>query len=538
MKPIERKIISFSLAMYLMVSAGAQPLLASDWFDGYQTGSSPRQWTDGGGGRYLYGGDMTYRFKRTTTFKPVFEARPPGIKAGCNGVSISGGFIHFLGLDEIKEQLQSAGQGAMMGVVVGIVYSLPGIADAFDKVQKYVRLLQQILSQSCQMTSQLTKQWIDQQRKDANNDIDKLGYENIVGDVFNGLSSDISYYSNSLNKGIEYLEEKIKDSPKATQNAKNAPAAKASLICNTTCKAAKIDSTESIKTYVQTSDTSDVYRESTISELSSLMTNAERRRNLEFSIVFFGYYAVDGFPIEQTKEEYAKEMAQQINTGGKMSQKARYHRGLFFSGNNINGDQMVKQILYGPDSGTALLLPNVKTYPFYLETKDSSNVVIDIQSGVLFGSKDTASNPTGYSYQWKGLVKSGEEYLKEVIFNGNSAAVPTVPSVIPGMKKYVDVLKTQYRKNNNEAYTSSLIGMLAKKNAVMLLQSIVYEMQSTLSESMSKEDEAQYKMAIDAIYKELDRMNSSDSSVADTIEIFEKIEQSHTREITGNARDR
>lgn len=530
------RAISLLLATSLLMTSTQG--VASDWFDGYQTGATPRKWTDGGGGKYFYGGDITYRFKRTTAFKPIFDARPPGIKAGCNGISVSGGFIHFLGLDEIKEQLQSAGQGAMMGVVVGIVYSLPGIADAFDKVQKYVRLLQQILSQSCQMTSQLTKQWIDQQRKDANNDKDKLGYENMVGEVFNGLSSDISYYSNSLNKGIEYLEKKLEDDPKASTNAKNIPAVKASLICNATCKAAKIDSTESIKNYVQASDPSDVYKEAHISDIGTLMTNEERRRHLEFSIVFVGYYSVDAFPMGQTKEEYAKEMAQQINTGGKMSPKARYHRGLFFSGNNINGDKMVKELLYGPDLGaTSLQLPNVKIFPFYLESKDASNTVVDIQSGILFGSKDTASSATGYTYPWKGFVRSGEDYLRQVIIVGDNTAVPDIPSVFPGMQKYVNVLKTQYRKNNNIAYVNSLITLLAKKNAVMLLQSIVSEMQSTLSESMTQEDQKQYQIAIDSIHEELERINAYDSSIADTIKIFEKIEQSHTVDITGFSKD-
>lgn len=539
----KKHTLSLLLATILTTQALVQEATASDWFDGYQTGSTPRQWTDGGGGKYLYGGDISYRFKRSTVFKPILDIKPPGVKAGCNGISISGGFIHFLGLDEIKEQLQSAGQGAMMGVVVGIVYSLPGIADAFDKVQKYVRLLQQILSQSCQMTAQLTKQWIDKQRDiaDKHGGEGQNGFENTVGTMFSGLQSTVDSWNTALNKGDAALEAEIKKLSTTDEQSKKVVASKATTLCNSTCQAAKKGSIPEIKNYVEANraDNDKVYVETTISTLSGFVTNEERRKSLEFAVVFLGYYGVDKFPAEMTKDEFAAYMTQQIKTGGKSETQASYNRGLFFSGGNVNGDQLVKVLLYGPSDGTdSIKLPNIAVMPFFAQTDGASGSIADLQVGVLFGSKDTATSANGYTYQWKGLVREGKEYLRDIVINGSTSAQPSIPSVIPGMSRYVNVLKTQYRKAGNEAYVISLIDMLAKKNAVMLLQSIVYEMQSIMAETLDESSKESYKAAIDAIYKELDRMNSSDSSIADTIEIFEKIEQSHARDITGNARDR
>lgn len=539
----KKRGISFILATIMIAQTASKEATASDWFDGYQTGSTPKQWTDGGGGKYLYGGDVSYRFKRNTVFKPVLDIRPPGIKAGCNGISISGGFIHFLGLDEIKEQLQSAGQGAMMGVVVGIVYSLPGIADAFDKVQKYVRLLQQILSQSCQMTAQLTKQWIDKQRdiSDKNGGAGQNGFEYAVGTAFQGLQSTVDSWNTALNKGDAALEAEIKKLTTTEEQSKKIVASSATTLCNATCQAAKKGSITEIKNYVDANkeDADKVYVRTNISTLSSFITNEERRKSIEFAIVFLGYYGVDKFPAEMTKDEFAAYMTQQLKTGGKAEERSAYNRGLFFSGGNVNGDQLVKALLYGPSDGSdSLKLPNIAVMPFFSQADGSGGSIADLQVGVLFGSKDTATNATGYVYPWKGLVREGKEYLRDLVVNGSTTAQPTIPSVIPGMSRYVNVLKTQYRKGGNDAYVLSLIDMLAKKNAVMLLQSIVYEMQSIMAETIDDSSKESYKAAIDAIYKELDRMNSSDSSIADTIEIFERIEQSHARDITGNARDR
>lgn len=530
---MRKKIISSILTLAL-ISESTVSVYASDWFEGYESGAKPRQWTDGGGGKYFYGGEITYRFKRNTAFKPILEVRPPGIQAGCHGLSISGGFIHFLGLDEIKEQLQSASEGAMMGVVVGLVYSMPSLADAFDKVQKYVRMLQQILSQSCQISAMATKNWIDAQRKAAREDAGN-GYENVVGEVMNNLNGD---WPDSINKGTEYLKEQIIGKPDTATKAKQTPAMKAALLCNQTCMISRKNASTEIKSFVQSKGGGKVYAEGSINDISSVITNDEQRRNILFSIVFMGYYATTDFPTEQSINDWSANMVNEMSTGGKAIPSPKFERGLFFSGANIKGASAARILLYGPDDGSgSLKLPNIKMVPFYSERSQQSGgqtTYSDISYGVLYGTKDTSSAPDGFVFPWNGLVKDGTDYLRERVILGTVTMYPTVPSVLPGMSKYINVLRTLYRQTGNEAYVMSLVDMLAKKNAVMLLQSMVYEMQSSLMQGGAKDPEAM--AAIDAIYKELDRMNSSDSSIADTISIFEKLEREHDQTITGNVR--
>lgn len=537
---MKRKIVSISILTALLLET-ASPLVASDWFAGYDTGSTPRSWTDGGGGKYLYGGDFTYRFKRNTIFKPILEIKPPGITAGCNGVSVSGGFIHFLGLDEIKQQLQSAGQGAMMGVVVGIVYSLPGIADAFDKVQKYVRMLQQILSGSCQASAAATKQWIDGQRKAAKDNPTNLGYENTVGEIFNSLNSTVDGWTDSLNQGPDILKDKIVGILGTSKQEKKAPTGQAAIICNQTCQLAKANAGTDIKNFVQQHATAgQTYADGTINNMNELIRDSERLRGFLFSVVFLGYYALDAteFPKELTKEDYAAQLVQQMNTGGTPQAKPVYQRGLFFNATNSSGKQAVDILLHGVGSSAEpIKMPKIKLRVYYSETNSSTGEYSDITSAVLFGKQEHAEDASGFEYDWQGLIPAGQTYLQGIIFNGSTSA-PTIPSVFPGMSRYVTVLKTQHRAGQSDAYINSLITLLATKNAVMLLQSIVNEMQTMLYSITDATDRKSQEEAIDAIYKELVRLNKSDASIADTVEIFEKIEREHGQDITGGIRSK
>lgn len=527
----KKRTISASLVAFIIIQA-ASPAYSGAMFDGYETGATPKSWVDGGGGRYMYGGNISYRFKRDTSFKPIFEIEPPGLKAGCGGISVSGGFIHLLGLDEIKTQLQSAGQGAMMGVVVGLVYSLPGIGDAFSKVHMFIRSLQQLLSNSCQMTAQATKAFIDQQR-----DLQKNGKpgpnETEVGAVFNGLNSTVSGWISSLNGGDDVLKDNIKNLPTSTDSAKKAPAREAAAMCTHTCQVAAKSNMPNIQTYVQNNANGKVYTQAQISNLPNIITDADRLRALEFAIVFMGYYGTDVFPKDKSVDENAQNFTNIIKAGGGAISKPTFERGLAFAGGNTNGDQLAKLLLYGTDSGV-LMLPNIKIFPYYAESKNGDKI-IDVNYGVLFGSKDTATDNT-YEYQWKGFVTEGTTYLKDIIINNNVSAKPTIPSAFPNMSHYINVIRTQYRKGNNDAYVMSLINLLAKKNAVMLLQNVVFEMQTKLTEVGAGEETKAYKDAIDTIYKELERMNAADAGIADTIAIFEKIEREQTLDVTSGMR--
>lgn len=532
---MKRKTISILLAAILVFET-ATPLFASDWFDGYATGSNPKQWTDGGGGKYMYGGDFTYRFKRSTAFKPAIDFRPPGIKAGCNGISISGGFIHFLGLDEIKEQLQSASEGAMMGVVVGIVYSLPGIADAFDKVQKYVRLLQQILSQACQMSAQLTKNWIDSQRQAAKAPGGDLGYENSVGELFNGINGLVGSWNDSNNQGAEKLQKTIRDFLDTSNQTSKVVAAQGLLQCNQTCQIARKNGADKFKLFVSTKKlaTDNTYADGTIADLGSIISDADRKRSVEFQMIFIGYYETKNadLPVQLSKDDYATKMTQNLQTGGLPIPKSPFHRGLFYSASNTDGTSAVNTLMNGPADGSSTLkMPKINMRVYYSDGNNTDGSYSDLNYAVLFGPSEEASDNSGYTYPWTGLVNEGVTYLNNVI--AGVPTTPTVPNVFPGMNKYVQILRTQFRSNPASApFVQSMALYLAQKNAVILLQSIIYEAEATLSE-LSDEDKKTQGEIIVKLQDEVDRINKSTASIGDTVTIFEKIERDHDAGVTG-----
>ena len=311
---------------------------------------------------------------------------------------------------------------------------------------------------------------------------------------------------------------------------------------NQTCQLAKKNADQEIKTFVANhrAVADQTYGDGTLNDMGELITNNERLRGFLFSTVFFGYYAIDenDFPKELSKDDYAAHLVQQLGTGGTPQAKSEYQRGLFYYGNNVSGKQVVDILLNGLDANNSILrLPKIKVRAYYSETNSSVNGYSDVASVVLFGKPEQASDASGFEYAWKGLIREGQSYLQDIIIGGRTST-PTIPSVFPGMSRYVNVLKTQYRAGQSDAYINSLITLLAKKNAVMLLQSIVYEMQSMLNSIKDETGRKAQEEAIDAIYKELERLNQSDASIADTIEIFDKIEKEHGQDITSGLRSK
>lgn len=510
-----------------------QPLMADGMFQGYGTGSSPQRWTDGGGGKYLYGGNFTYRFKRDTAFKPILDIEPPGIQAGCSGISISGGFIHLLGLDELKAQLQSAGQGAMMGVVVGLVYSLPGIADAFDKVHKYVRMLQSLLSNSCQATSHAVEQFIAQSKTDAKNNSD-VTMNNAVGHFYNMLSTANGNWNDLMNQGSDAFLSAAKTAVgNSSQETKTTTAGMAQIKCGKICMEAG-KSFNDIATYVanNVSDpSSKAIASGTLSTLKNvLVSDKAREKAMEFDIVFLGYDAPDVIPQNLTSDQ-AAQFLQTAMQGKSSLLNLHHYPGLFFDSTDANGSTVATILLYG-NGGSTISVPNIKTAPFYdAPSTADGNSTESLSAGIIFGKKETAGANT-YPYDWSGLIPSTITYLTNVIINNDTTAFPPVPTVFPGMNKYINTLRAEYMLGNNREYVLSLINLLAEKNSILLLQAIITEMESQLDATSKQE----LKDKIQSINNEIERLNKADTSISDTVALFEKIEAARIKAVTNKTK--
>lgn len=154
-------IVKKSIAIALTVSIFAQStLLASSLGDILLENTTyAGSWEDPSSGiKYHSGGGIKIKFKSDSqSFPPWIKGSVPGIKAGCNGISIDGGFVSLLGLDDIETQLKDAGAAFAWGILIGLAYSLPGVSDVFAKIQKWARQIQQLLQNACSIGQDFSK---------------------------------------------------------------------------------------------------------------------------------------------------------------------------------------------------------------------------------------------------------------------------------------------------------------------------------------------------------------------------------------------
>lgn len=103
------------------------------------------------GNTYFSGPNIEYRFaERGKSTVPWVQFQLPSVKIGCNGLSIKGGFMALLGLDDIKLQLEDAGASFAWGTLMVIEISMPDVAAVFHKLQQWIRQLQALMQNACQ----------------------------------------------------------------------------------------------------------------------------------------------------------------------------------------------------------------------------------------------------------------------------------------------------------------------------------------------------------------------------------------------------
>jgi len=95
-------------------------------------------------------GSFSFRLRQDLLNKPVFAFQPPRATLSCAGLDFDAGWLSMMNLDTLNQMLQQAGSSFMWGIVVGLIFSLPGITEAFDKLQKWGRYAQLLGQGACQ----------------------------------------------------------------------------------------------------------------------------------------------------------------------------------------------------------------------------------------------------------------------------------------------------------------------------------------------------------------------------------------------------
>jgi len=127
----------------------------SDMADGFQ--NSYMNITKGvdikvNGGKILSSPSLYFKFGSAyESYEPIFHISPLAISVGCGGFSIKGMFMSILGIDRIQEMLKSSATSFAYGIVVGLIYTMPGIFHAFQMLNQWAKKIQELMNNACNM---------------------------------------------------------------------------------------------------------------------------------------------------------------------------------------------------------------------------------------------------------------------------------------------------------------------------------------------------------------------------------------------------
>jgi len=96
------------------------------------------------------GPSFGFRLNTSLINKPVLSWQLPRATISCAGLDFDAGWLSIMNLNTLAQMLQQAGASFMWGVAIGLVYSLPGIAEAYDMLQKWGRYSQFLGMNACQ----------------------------------------------------------------------------------------------------------------------------------------------------------------------------------------------------------------------------------------------------------------------------------------------------------------------------------------------------------------------------------------------------
>ncbi len=99
----------------------------------------------------LSGGSLSFRLNNSPfAANPLVTLNPPSMSLSCSGLDFDAGMLSLLNLDLFGDTLENAGSAMAWGVMIGLVYSLPGIGEAFGKLQDWSRQIQGLMQNPCE----------------------------------------------------------------------------------------------------------------------------------------------------------------------------------------------------------------------------------------------------------------------------------------------------------------------------------------------------------------------------------------------------
>ncbi|AXH16400.1 F-type type IV conjugative transfer system protein TraH (plasmid) [Malaciobacter mytili LMG 24559] len=580
---MKNKIISFFIVLCLVANVFATDLkdMITDYRSSSGTWESPSTGT-----KYHYGGSYEFTFNGSNKFQPLITYETPSFKVGCNGVSLKGGFVGLLGLNEIKDQIKDAGASLAWGAMIALQYAVPALFDVFNKIRSWAATIQRMLQNACNIGTMLATSTISGNKamQTVNNAIN----DNPISDTLqsgmtglDGVFKEIDKFTNCSN---------LSTAP--GPNGEISPAAKCmeklgSTKPNPPKNSTNITAARFINTNIPIPDKSE--NKLFIDKLSNLLDNgkidsttvatgtdlAEFKNLIKITRVFFGDLAVDidsyksnvlaGTEAFEGKKGYEKG-SYKISTklikdslkktaSGDMKeqtpQKFKKIPAVISSAENA-----ANALIYGIKKqtntsncgdGYCYIDDNTVYYYDFAESDDRH-----VGSGIV--SDTTTSTKESLKLTWSGAYneslksirtlvrkktnieptyKTIYDDLKSTTIESNSFST-TIPLVVPNATRYVEIITKIEKVSNKETYLSAYLkNILAEQNSIQIARSLLNMLKGKISDLSQISGKVGDVLAFEndllerkkAIEIEIDKIIDKSKDSKDLNEIFLSIEQ-------------
>ena len=583
-----KKIITFLLAIILLTEQ-TFALSLGDLFYQNKTSASSNKID---GTHYYFGGGYELRFKANTySFKPWINGQAPNFNIGCNGISISGGFISLLGLNDIKDQLKHASVAFAWGVIMAIKASLPLVAEVFEAIQAWSRTIQKLLQNACQLGQAAANNFLG--AKKINNEINQWssnqGFAKVKNDL-NSFKGKATAISNWVDKTI-------------SNNGKQPKALAGQLFENihaislaTMFFGKYLPDLTSINRVIEFGDLKHLY-DKKIGDASLLVSNSTEFQQAklmhELALLCFGEIGI-------TKSSYTS-ITRVVAPDGKLDTKKLKHsifvalQGVFKENVStvmippvLSADDVYSFLYSGAgsikststDSGSCTAstevckIPNYKLMYLYSET----NVPVDDENNNNDSNSSSQTQSVKKTYKvfalfnystgndiklkWKGFYQTSLDQIRDAVkvnsgitnysFFGNAPTTTysTYSFVLPGMSKYINILALLTKKSKGETqYVYYLEKLLAQRNAntatFLLVNSLDTYIRTLMKNpnvnfsSVSREQLQFYLQNVDTIKKDIEKRIEGKLKIDDSArkmdlmfdEIYKNIKQENLQNV-------
>lgn len=517
---INKKIIAISLVACMSLNATN----LGDYITSYK--SSAGSWTSPTTGmKYHYGGSYEFTFKGGNKYQPWVTGSDPEIKIGCNGISLKGGFVGLLGLNELKDQIKDAGQSLAWGAFISLQYAVPGLFQVFTKIREWAATIQNMLQNACNIGKALatSSPAMNKLKNTIDDYTQSEGTETTLSTWMGGIKqikNKIDAISNcsGMATGVDpvtgesaYLK-CVEKNGAISKNTQNSGASE------------KVASAQLLNKFIAppSKPTNKLYVDKLSSTLSTgkidtfVIANAsqigETASTLKLLRVFFGDLTIEK---ESYKSVYADNT--EANEGNKAFEKGVYS--LDFervknrlekaaSDNNIPDEKimykLVKPVITSPESAAKALLYGITSNTndkncgegfcsiddatiFFSDFGDKDKRVVQI--GIV-GDNSATTNDT-LKLNWSGAynesMKSIRKRVKDLtgvnptwktVYDAtgtiDSSNISTaVPLLVPNIERHIETIaKIEKLSKSETGLTAHLKTVLAQQNSILIARSL------------------------------------------------------------------